>query len=71
MAALIMDYHMSPWRLGDHIISGDLYTQTDSPEPLEPHKVTSSSELKYTFSREQEGQQVRPEIILSVTNICV
>ena len=50
------------WTLGDHIISGDLYTQTDSPEPLEPHKVTSSSELRYTFSREQEGQQVKLEI---------
>ena len=57
------------WRLGQELLPTELYNQTDSPEPLQPHKVTSTSELRYTFSREHQGQQVRPEIISSVTNI--
>ena len=46
------------WRLGPSLLSPDLHTQTEAPEPSEPGKLMTTSELRYTFNREHEGKQV-------------
>ena len=46
------------WRLGPELLSTDLHTQTEAPEPREPGKLMATSELRYTFNREHEGKQV-------------
>ena len=46
------------WRLGSELLSTDLHTQTEAPEPREPGKLMATSELRYTFNREHEGKQV-------------
>ena len=46
------------WRLGSELLSTDLHTQTEAPEPREPGKLMATSELRYTFNREHEGMEV-------------
>ena len=46
------------WRLGPDLLSAEFHNQTEGPEPLEPGKLVTTSELRYTFTREHEGQQV-------------
>ena len=46
------------WRLGPEPLPAEFHSQTEAPEPLEPGKLVTTSELRYTFTREHEGQQV-------------
>ena len=46
------------WRLGPDPLSSEFHSQTEAPEPGEPGKLVTTSELRYTFTRAHEGQQV-------------